>query len=339
MKDSNEEKFYDDILSIFHGMHMNDLISVVLASYNGERYISHQLDSILAQSYPNIEIICIDDNSTDNTVQIIKVYQEKHQNTISFYQNETNTGSRKAFEKGVSLAMGKYIAFADQDDYWFPNKLEELYGAIKQSERIAFVYSNSELVDKDLNVIKSKTWSDNTNFISGFSFYQILVENTIMGCSMLVNSEFAKKCIPFPTAGLHHDWYLALMALGTNLQILYVNKVLFKYRRHDNNQVNKESKGRSSNTAQYRALRTYKEVSAIDQNKLSNVPFKKLIQLKKELFRNLLTKHPINAFISWRKYYTLLSKLNAVNLQVKRSNFRYILYCLKWKKLSEEELV
>ena len=120
------------------------LISVVMATYNGERFLAEQLDSIFLQSYPNIELIIVDDVSVDGTVAIIKSYCEKHSN-IRLYVNDENLGYIKNFEKGMLLATGALIALSDQDDIWVTDKLSILFEGIAEHE---IIYSDSELIDE-----------------------------------------------------------------------------------------------------------------------------------------------------------------------------------------------
>jgi len=93
------------------------MVSIALATYNGERFLKEQLDSILEQSYTDIEIIACDDCSTDSTPQILEDYQKKD-SRLKVYFNEKNLGFKKNFEKCISLCDGDYIALSDQDDVW-----------------------------------------------------------------------------------------------------------------------------------------------------------------------------------------------------------------------------
>ena len=95
----------------------NELISIAMTSYNGEKYIREQLDSILTQTYGNFELIICDDRSKDSTVEIIKDYCIKD-SRIKLYVNEKNLGFKKNFEKAISLCKGEYIALSDQDDIY-----------------------------------------------------------------------------------------------------------------------------------------------------------------------------------------------------------------------------
>ncbi|MEK7198913.1 MAG: glycosyltransferase, partial [Bacteroidota bacterium] len=115
------------------------LISVVMATYNGERFLSEQLESILSQSYPNIEMIVVDDGSVDSTVALVESYIKRYP-AIRLYVNEENLGYIKNFEKGMLLANGEYIALSDQDDIWRKDKLALLMERIGTHE---IIYSNS----------------------------------------------------------------------------------------------------------------------------------------------------------------------------------------------------
>ena len=101
------------------------LISIVLATYNGERYLKEQLDTVFQQTYSNLEIVAIDDCSSDTTVSILHHYASVHSN-MKVYVNERNMGHIKAFEKGISLSTGVFIALCDQDDIWNKHKIELL---------------------------------------------------------------------------------------------------------------------------------------------------------------------------------------------------------------------
>ena len=105
------------------------LVSVVLGTYNGEAYLQDQLRSVLAQTYPALEIIAIDDGSRDRTVDILREYAARDPR-MRVTVNERNLGFIRNFEKGCRLARGEYIALCDQDDYWFPDKIEKMVGAI-----------------------------------------------------------------------------------------------------------------------------------------------------------------------------------------------------------------
>src|SRR5574344_1640995 len=121
---------------------MHNLISIAMCSYNGERFIKEQIDSIIAQTYKNFELIIVDDGSKDNTIEIIKYYQSKD-SRIKLFQNEKNLGFVKNFEKAITLCSGDFIALADQDDVWKKNKIEVFLNNIDKN---MLIYSDAILM-------------------------------------------------------------------------------------------------------------------------------------------------------------------------------------------------
>src|SRR5574344_2136916 len=99
------------------------MISLALPTYNGEKYLREQLDSIFNQTMVPEEIVVVDDRSTDSTIQILEEYKQKY--GLKYYINEQNLGYNKNFEKAITLCQGDYIALCDQDDVWLPEKIEK----------------------------------------------------------------------------------------------------------------------------------------------------------------------------------------------------------------------
>jgi len=119
------------------------LISIVVSTYNGEKHLAAQLDSLIQQTYPNIEIIVADDNSTDQTKNILQQFSAQN---IRVYYRNTNVGYSKNFLKRHCMQRANTLHFSDQDDIWLPGKLLTLYHAIGKHY---LVYSNSKLVDEN----------------------------------------------------------------------------------------------------------------------------------------------------------------------------------------------
>lgn len=149
-----------------------DIVSVIMPSYNASRFIEQAIDSVLQQSYQSIELIIIDDCSTDNSKEIIKELAEKHPKIKPVYLQE-NSGAAVARNKGIELAVGKYIAFLDTDDVWLPNKIEKQVEFMKDNN-LPFCHSNYQLIDTEGHITERKgkfknplTYSDmlKSNFI------------------------------------------------------------------------------------------------------------------------------------------------------------------------------
>jgi len=202
----------------------NKLVSIAMTTYNGEKYIIEQLESILDQTYNNLEIIICDDISNDETVDIIKKYQKKDLR-IKLYVNEKNLGFKKNFEKAILLCSGDFIALADQDDVWKKTKIEKL---VENIEHYDLIHSAASLIDENSNMISEK-WLKQDDF--KYSFEKLVFGNTITGCTVLFKESLSKDFFPIPSGEKYHDWWLALLASKAN-GIKYIDEPLIYYRQH-----------------------------------------------------------------------------------------------------------
>src|SRR5271165_1756949 len=121
------------------------LVSIALCTYNGAGFIAEQLDTLITQTYAPIEIIAVDDSSTDETFNILMAYAAKY-SQIKIYKNENNIGFAANFERAATLCDGELIALCDQDDLWHPQKIELQVNALKDN---IFVYHDSEFIHQD----------------------------------------------------------------------------------------------------------------------------------------------------------------------------------------------
>jgi glycosyltransferase involved in cell wall biosynthesis len=204
------------------------LVSIVLATYNGERFLKEQLESILVQTYPNIEVIVVDDCSSDNTISILKEFVEKDRR-IKIFINEENIGYVRNFEKGLRLASGSYIAPSDQDDIWKEEKISVL---MKEMNNYEIVYCNSELIDDNGNSLHKKL-SDIKRLLSYDDCLTYAIGNTAPGHGMIITKELVERCLPFPTM-IPHDYWLGFVATCRQ-PIKFVDIPLVKYRQHTQN--------------------------------------------------------------------------------------------------------
>jgi glycosyltransferase involved in cell wall biosynthesis len=204
------------------------LVSVVMATYNGERYLTAQLDSILKQTYPTLEVIIIDDGSTDGTLPLLHRYAAQHTH-IRVVQNETNLGYIRNFEKGMLLATGTYVALSDQDDIWHENKLQVLMDEIGEND---IVFADSRLIDDEGRPI-GPNFSDIRQLQTFTSCLSFVIGNTVSGHNMLIRRELMQQCLPFPTV-LPHDHWLCFVATFRG-PVRYVPQVLVDYRQHTEN--------------------------------------------------------------------------------------------------------
>jgi glycosyltransferase involved in cell wall biosynthesis len=212
-------------------MKQDPLVSIALCTYNGAEYLAGQLDTLVNQTYKAIEIVVVDDCSTDNTFNILKNYAQKYPQ-IKISQNETNLGFTANFEKAVTLCNGQLIALCDQDDLWELQKIELQVTAIKDN---VFIYHDSEFIHED-GTGMNKKMSDIMNLYRGGEPETFLFFNCVSGHSILMKKELLMDALPLKKE-YFHDWWLAYVA--TNIgKIDYIPQCLVKYRQHDKSDTN-----------------------------------------------------------------------------------------------------
>lgn len=206
-------------------MNEKPLVSIALCTYNGERFLSQQLDSIVNQSYSQIEIIAVDDCSTDNTVSILQKYAEEY-SFIQVFENSENIGYINNFEKALKLCSADLIALSDQDDIWASDKIEKQVKAIGDN---LLIYHDSEFVNEE-GVSMKKKMSDIVNLYRGDRPETFLFFNCLSGHSILLKKQLRDEMLPFPQA-YFHDWWIGYVA--TNLGTIdFIDQCLVKYRQH-----------------------------------------------------------------------------------------------------------
>ena len=205
------------------------LVSIVMATYNGERFLEAQMDSVLNQTYPAIEIIVVDDGSTDRTAEILQSYASKHNHIQLHFAKDKNLGYIKNFERGCRLVKGDYISFCDQDDVWHPDKTSALVKAIGNH---SMAYSDAELVDAQLQST-GKLRSDIKNLRSYNNCLYFALDNCVGGHAMMIKKELFVAASPFPTE-MPHDLWLAYASTLYN-GLIYVPEALVKWRDHGSN--------------------------------------------------------------------------------------------------------
>lgn len=235
------------------------LVSVAMATYNGAKYLSEQLDSIIHQTYSNIEIVIVDDCSKDDTISIIKSYQEKYP-FIHLFRNEQNSGVTKTFEKAISHCKGEYVALSDQDDIWLLHKITTLVNAIGNHDA---VYSNSLLVDENGNSL-NRPFTTIMNMKSYYNGGPFLLSNSVPGHTILVKNQFVQQLLPIP-ANVLFDLWIGFSAASNN-GIKFVDEVLVHYRQHTTNavgtRISKNKKKKESAQKQFEAKKLELETLA-----------------------------------------------------------------------------
>lgn len=226
-----------------------DTIDILLATYNGEKYLKEQLESIENQTYDNWHLIVRDDGSKDSTLKILKEFENKYPSKVTIINDGISSGSAKNnFFKLMNYSENEYIACCDQDDVWLENKLEIMYKELKKLENEnsrdipLLVHCDLFVVDKDMNII-SNSFFDYSLFnknADAINFY--LLENYVTGCAMLFNRKL--KWYMLKNYNLEkiymHDWLAALISY-TFGKGKFINQSLVKYRQHGNNSVGAKS--------------------------------------------------------------------------------------------------
>ena len=202
------------------------LVSIALCTYNGERFLSGQLDSLLSQSYIDIEIIAVDDCSTDGTWNILQGYASKDKR-LKPYKNENNLGHTLNFEKAISLCKGEYIALCDQDDIWETDKIASLMENVGDA---MLIYHNSDFIDEQGQRIGDNSMASKHHMYDGESSLPIIVGNNIHGHAMLFAAKLKDHLSPFDK-GFSHDWAIAFAAFNSG-SVKYLDKILVHYRQH-----------------------------------------------------------------------------------------------------------
>lgn len=217
--------------------------SVALCTYNGEKFIHEQIDSILNQSLKIDEIVVCDDGSTDQTQNILAEYENKFPNIFKIYINEKNLRSVKNFEKAISLCSGEITFLSDQDDVWKENKVKIICDFFESNQNIDVVCSNGFIIDENsLQKNQYTVWDvpkflgENKKDINYFKIFAT-IGNFATGASMAIRKSFINQVLPFPTVeGLHHDEWIALVSSEQN-KFAFLNDKLFSYRIHNEQQV------------------------------------------------------------------------------------------------------
>lgn len=219
---------------------MQETIDVLLATYNGEKYIKEQIDSILNQSYKNIRLIISDDCSKDKTQEILKEY-EKKDNRIELHIQEKNLGVVKNIEFLLKQVKNKYYMLSDQDDVWLPEKIEKSLETLLKNN-VDLVFGDLEVVDQDL---KTMYPSFGDFMLLNKKIHKYInsnrlnyIYNCVTGCTILAKKETIQKILPLPKKSkyLIHDHWIGLMT-SIYGKVAYMPEKYIKYRQHGNNQV------------------------------------------------------------------------------------------------------
>jgi glycosyltransferase involved in cell wall biosynthesis len=210
-------------------------ISVVMATYNGERYLKEQIDSILSQTLSPQEFIVCDDCSTDGTVAILEQYQRKQ--LLTYVVNERQLGLIGNFKKAVSLAAeNNCVALSDQDDIWLPDKLRSSAAVLEHMDNNfpCLVHTDLTLVDVQNRVLNDSFKDELAQTGYRHNLETLLFANFVTGCTVLMNTKLRRAFPDMPDGIKFHDAWIALFAsVFGSIDEIYISMV--RYRKHGNN--------------------------------------------------------------------------------------------------------
>lgn len=213
------------------------MISVCIASYNGEKYIKRQVVSILNQLDQNDEVIIADDGSQDNTIHIIKELKDKRIRIIDGAHRHSPIWN---FEKALSASKGDYIYLSDQDDEWMPNKIKIMQHYFQTYD---CVISDNITLDGNHKIISSSFFKLNNT--KGGKYYNLLIKNGYLGCCMAFNRKVLNASLPFPSNIPMHDIWIGNVA-AFHFRLKFIPDKLIYFYRHGDNVSSTAGKSRSS---------------------------------------------------------------------------------------------
>lgn len=223
------------------------MVSVLLASFNGEKYIREQLDSVLNQTFGDLTVVVSDDLSADGTPAIIREYEERYPKRVKSLENKEKSGSaQNNFFRLLAAVPDEYVMLCDQDDVWLPDKVEVTLSEMKRMEGDygadipLLVHGDLSVTDRKGLILHKSMAEYQKIAVHDNRFSHYLVENNITGNTVMVNKAFHRFLAHSPEECAMHDWWLGLLASCFG-RISYIDRPLVLYRQHGSNEVGSKS--------------------------------------------------------------------------------------------------
>lgn len=298
------------------------LISIAVCTYNGEKFLDDQINSLLSQNWPNFEIVVVDDNSQDMTRVILENFASKDPR-VKVHYNSRNLGINKNFSLCMSLCCGEFIAPCDQDDIWHPEKLTKLHEIIGTK---TLAYCDSVLIQENGDSMRMRI-SDRLHMYAGNDPTVFTFWNCISGHAMLFKRSLLEMALPIPEVKFH-DWWLAFVA-ATVGEIAYLNEPLVQYRQHTNSQTDLSRKGQKKDSGNRRKIFIERgewicqlsSVSSKDQGFFIELHRLWLLQenqwVSLQLIRHLAKRSKSLLFINKKRSFLLFAAKNFWGLKAK----------------------
>ena len=284
-------------------------LSVALCTYNGEKFLQEQLESIYNQESPVDEIVICDDNSQDNTIDIVNQFKKNHPEIeIKIHKNESNIGVLSNFEKAISLCHGDIIFCSDQDDIWMKEKTKIIVSWFDTHPETELVFTDAVLIDKDGYILCESTLFDTLQFSSkvrklwkqGLTLELYNIRNWVTGATIAFKKTIVHYIIPFiKDTHCLHDEQIAITCVKRN-SIHMMEECLTKYRIHGNNVIGIHL-GKRQKIRLYAPLEVRKYLEIIYNYNYEN---ENRVVFLKERNKNCKTiKRRLKTIISISKYY------------------------------------
>lgn len=292
---------------------MEEKVDILVATYKPNIvYLKQQIDSILNQTYKNIQVIISDDFSEDeNVIKVLEQYKEQD-NRISVYLQEKNLGYIKNFEFLLKQSKANYIAFCDQDDIWDTNKIEKSLQILKE-RNVDLVYCNARHINEKNEIIHHNYFQyKNMPLVKGKNNILAISRYLGLGCSQLFTAEVRDKMIPYTSSVMAHDWLVSFIANEGN-GVDYIEEPLFSYRLHTENVFGGRSLGQNITRWKQEHGKSYQSYLQYRNNKVIDKAYLDGAKMCLEYAKNSQTKETITKLV---KYYEKLKKSKYFNLHI-----------------------
>lgn len=281
-------------------------IEVVLPTYNGTAFLEQQVESIAAQSLRPQRLLLRDDGSSDGTLSLISCLQERYGDWLQVLPADGNLGCTANVSRLLEATSAAYVALADQDDLWLPQKLEQALALMQQLERHhgaatpLLVHSDLELVDEFGAPLGCSYLQRQRLDPQRMALVDLALTNVVTGCTALLNRALLRQALPIPSEALMHDWWLALVASGCG-QIALVEPPGVLYRQHGGNVLGARGTGPLAMVAKLLSPHQRRPVALLGA----------VINQSQELAQRLgVVPHPLQLLLQqgrWRRGWRLLS--------------------------------
>lgn len=204
---------------------------ILLSTFNGEKYLEEQLDSLKSQTFKDVFVLARDDGSSDSTKEILLRNESE---TFKWYSGENVGAARSFMLLNNDAPEADYYAYCDQDDYWFPEKLEAAVNILEKSNnKLKLYYSNVIIADKSLNTIKKSAYDPNSG-----SLKKMLLRNYVTGCTAVFSKGLMEALKSYsPGFIFMHDWWSSLVCLSLGGEVLFDENAYILYRQHNENAI------------------------------------------------------------------------------------------------------